>query len=139
MRVDLGEEEHPEIGLIALIDCIFFLLIFFMMATSFKHGDNVKLEELPVTLPSAQASFNPAKASPNPLDIAVDANGRLYLGDKKISTQQLHDALKRESAANRARPIRINGDIGARYQHIVQVLELCQFEGFTNISMRVRK
>ena len=37
MRIELGEDEYPEIGLIALIDCIFFLLMFFMVATSFKH------------------------------------------------------------------------------------------------------
>jgi biopolymer transport protein ExbD len=139
MRVNLGEEEHPEIGLIALIDCIFFLLIFFMMATSFKHGDNVKHEELPVTLPKAQASFNPATAAKEALDIGVDKDGRLYHGNQRISTQALHNLLKNEAKANPDRPIRVNGDVGARYQHIVQVLELCQFEGFTQISMRVRK
>lgn len=139
MRASLGEEEHPEIGVIALIDCIFFLLIFFMMATSFKHGDNVKVEELPVTLPTAQATFSAAKASADPLDIAVDAQGQLYLGERKVSTQELHDVLKKEAAANSARPIRINGDTAVPYQHIVHVLELCQFEGLTQISMRVRK
>ena len=40
MRIDVGEEEQPEISLIALIDCIFFLLMFFMVATSF--GDVLK-------------------------------------------------------------------------------------------------
>jgi biopolymer transport protein ExbD len=37
MRIELGDDEPPEIGLIALIDCIFFLLMFFMVATSFKQ------------------------------------------------------------------------------------------------------
>ncbi len=51
MRIDLGEDEHPEIGLIALIDCIFFLLMFFMVATSFKQPVGEKpQEELPVYL-----------------------------------------------------------------------------------------
>ena len=139
MRVKLPEEEHPEIGLIALIDCIFFLLIFFMMATSFRHGDKDKVEELPITLPRADVSFHAATAAPDPLDIAVDGNGRLYLGERKIRIQELHDVLKREGARGKNRPIRISGDRGARYEQIVQVLELCQFEGFTEISMRVRK
>jgi biopolymer transport protein ExbD len=39
MRISLGEDEAPEIGLIALIDCIFFLLMFIMVATSFIHPD----------------------------------------------------------------------------------------------------
>ena len=70
MRVDLGEEEAPEIGLIALIDCIFFLLMFFMVATSFKHASGEKPQkELPVTLPAAQMSFDHEGAAPQPLAI----------------------------------------------------------------------
>ena len=42
MRIDLGDDEQPEIGLIALIDCIFFLLMYFMVATSFRHPDGEK-------------------------------------------------------------------------------------------------
>jgi biopolymer transport protein ExbD len=137
MRARLPEEEHPEIGLIALIDCIFFLLMFFMMATSFKHGD--KQVELPITLPKAHVSFDAATAAPDPLDIAVDGSGQLYLGERKIGIQELHDVLKREAARGKDRPVRISGDKGARYEQVVQVLELCEFEGLTGISMRVRK
>jgi biopolymer transport protein ExbD len=139
MRVKLPEDEHPEIGLIALIDCIFFLLIFFMMATSFKHGDKDKQHELPITLPKAHVSFDAATAAPDPLDIAVDGSGRLYLGERRIGIHELHDVLKREATRGKDRPVRISGDKGARYEQIVQVLELCQFEGFTGISMRVSK
>ena len=140
MRINVQDEEHPEIGLIALIDCIFFLLMFFMMATSFKRTDAVKpVLELPVTLPTAQVSFERAQAGPAPLAIGVDKDGTLYLNNKEVSTQTLHDALKKEAARNPGRPIRIDGDQQASYQHIVHVLELCQFEGFTKIAMHARK
>jgi biopolymer transport protein ExbD len=139
MRIDLGEDEQPEIGLIALIDCIFFLLMYFMVATSFKQPDAVKPEkELPVVLPTAQVSLDRAKASPAPLIIGVDAKGAFYIDGDKVSTQAMHDLLKREAAHDPARPIRIDGDRSARYQDIVHVLELCQFEGFTRISMHTR-
>ena len=140
MRIKAQEEEQPEIGLIALIDCIFFLLMFFMMATSFKRTDEVKpVLELPVTLPTAQVSFERAQAGAAPLAIGVDKDGQLYLNNKSVSTQTLHDALKKEAAANPGRPIRIDGDQATSYQHIIHVLELCQFEGFTKISMHARK
>ena len=140
MRIKVQEEEHPEIGLIALIDCIFFLLMFFMMATSFKRTEDVKpVLELPVTLPTAQVSFERAQAASAPLAIGVDKDGGLYLGNKEVSTQTLHDTLKKEAASNPGRAIRIDGDQQASYQHIVHVLELCQFEGFTHISMHARK
>ena len=139
MRIDLGDDEQPEIGLIALIDCIFFLLMFFMAATSFKHPDGKKPEkDMPIVLPTAQVSLDRATASPAPLVIGVDVQGALYIDGKQVSTQALHDLLKREAARDPARPIRIDGDQSARYQDIVHVLELCQFEGLIRVSMHTR-
>ncbi len=139
MRIDLGEDEQPEIGLIALIDCIFFLLMFFMVATSFKQPDAPKKDkELPVVLPTTQLSLDRATAGPAPLIIAVDSSGILYVEGKEVSTQGMLDVLRREALRDPQRLIRIDGDRSTRYQDIVRVLELCQFEGFTKISMHTR-
>jgi biopolymer transport protein ExbD len=139
MRIDLGEDEPPEIGLIALIDCIFFLLMYFMIATTFKHPDAKKPDkELPIVLPTAQVSLERAAAAPDPLVVGVDSSGALYIANERMTTQALHDRLRREAARDPARPVRIDGDRSARYQDIVHALELCQFEGFTHISMHTR-
>jgi biopolymer transport protein ExbD len=140
MRISLGEEGEPEIGLIALIDCIFFLLMFFMVATSFRQPVGEKPQkELPVTLPAAQMSLDRVGAGAPPLTIGVDQHGKLYLDGDGVSVQGLHDRLKQEAASHPGRPIRIDGDEMARYQDIVHVLDLCQFEGFTKISMHTRQ
>ena len=140
MRINLGEDEAPEIGLIALIDCIFFLLMFFMVATSFKQPQGEKPQkELPVTLPAAQMSLERAGAGALPLSIGVDKSGKLYVDGDKVSVQALHERLKQEAASHPGRAIRIDGDELARYQDIVHVLDLCQFEGFTQISMHTRQ
>jgi biopolymer transport protein ExbD len=140
MRIDLGQDEAPEIGLIALIDCIFFLLMFFMVATSFRQDEPPEPEkELPVVLPAAKASLQRAVAAPAPLVLGVDRQGRLYVGSEKVTVQAFHDVLKREAARNPHRRIRVDGDEQTPYRHIVHVLDLCQFEGFTNISLHTRK
>jgi biopolymer transport protein ExbD len=140
MRIELGEDEHPEIGLIALIDCIFFLLMFFMLVTSFKQPVGEKpQQELPITLPAAQMSLDRAVAAEAPLAIGVDPKGRLYLDGNRVSVQALHDRLRQEASNNPNRSIRIDGDEMARYRDIVHVLDLCQFEGFTKISMHTRQ
>jgi biopolymer transport protein ExbD len=139
MRINLGEDEQPEIGLIALIDCIFFLLMFFMVATSFKQQTEAKKEkELAITLPVAAASFDQKNASSPPLVIGIDKSGKIYLAGEKVSIQTLHDRLSVEAAKNPKRNIRIDGDEMASYKNIVHVLDLCQFEGFTNIAMHTR-
>lgn len=139
MRIDLGHDEPPEIGLIALIDCIFFLLMFFMVATSFRQDEAAKPEkELPVLLPAAQASLE-APGGAGPLVLSIDRQGRVYVDGSRVSVQGLHDVLKREAARNAQRPVRIDGDEQTPYQHIVHVLDLCQFEGLTHISLHTRQ
>jgi biopolymer transport protein ExbD len=140
MRIDLGpENDEPEIGLIALIDCIFFLLMFFMVATSFKQQDvQKKAKDLAVELPTASATLSPQEAGADPLVITVDARGQVAVDGRRVTLQALHDRLREQAAQNRARPVRIDGDKRVAYQHIVHVLDLCQFEGLTQVSMRTR-
>ena len=140
MRIDLGDDEQPEIGLIALIDCIFFLLMFFMVATSFKQKEQThKDKALAITLPRSSATLDLADAAPDPLVIRVDRAGQVAIGDDKLSIEALHERLSGEAHAHPGRPVRIEGDGNASYQSIVHVLDLCQFEGLTNIAMRARR
>lgn len=141
MRIDLHDNEEPEIGLIALIDCIFFLLMFFMVATSFtqqvgKHEER----HLPIMLPKAEISLNRADAAPvEPLVIGVDAEGRFTVDGRFASVQTLHDRLRAEARADLSRAVRIDGDKRVSFQHIVHVLDLCAVEGLTRISVRTRQ
>jgi biopolymer transport protein ExbD len=140
MRIELGDDEQPEIGLIALIDCIFFLLMFFMVATSFKQKEQQhKDKELPIQLPRASASLVRKEAAPDPLVIRVDRAGSISIGGDALSTEALHERLRDEARRLPGRPVRIEGDGRVPYQSIVRVLDLCQFEGFTNIAMLTRR
>ncbi|MBL8307561.1 MAG: biopolymer transporter ExbD [Rubrivivax sp.] len=140
MRIRLGEDEEPEIGLIALIDCIFFLLMFFMVATSFKQQTEAeKRKELPVVLPSSSASLTAAGAAAEPLVIGVDKAGRFFVDGAPVGTQALHDRLRAEARADPHRRVRIDGDRASAYQHIVHVLDLCQLAGLTHIAMHTRR
>lgn len=139
MRIDLGEDEQPEIGLIALIDCIFFLLMFFMVATSFKQQDDqAKAKQLPIILPNSTVSLDADRAGPEPLVIGLGKDGQLYLGGEPISVGDLRERLHAEAIANPGQPIRIDGDRRAAYQDVVHLLDLCQFEHLTNVSLHTR-
>lgn len=139
MRVDLSDHEEPEISLVAMIDCIFFLLMFFMLATTFKQQQDMEREkELRVQLPAAEASLSRTATTQDALVIGVDRNGALFVEGKPVTAQQLHTTLARTATDNPARRIRIDGDRQAAYQHIVRVLDLCQLDGLTNIAMHTR-
>lgn len=140
MRINVGEDAEPEIGLIALIDCIFFLLMFFMVATSFKQQTEAeKRKELPVVLPTSSASLSAAAADAQPLVIAVDRTGRFFVDGQPVGTQALHDRLLAEASTDPQRTVRVDGDRGVAYQHIVHVLDLCQLAGLTRVAMHTRR
>ena len=139
MRVDLTDHDEPEIGLVAMIDCIFFLLMFFMLATTFKQPTNAKpRKELAVQLPSAEASVVRTDAGNDALVIGIDRAGALFVDTRPVTVQELHTILARAAQADPQRRIRIDGDRDAAYQHIVRVLDLCQLDGLTNIAMHTR-
>jgi biopolymer transport protein ExbD len=139
MKIDLGPDEPPEISLAPLIDCVFLLLTFFLVATSFQTGAGRREQDLPVDLPRSSASLDPTEASPSPLIVGVDRTGTLYWGGEVVSTEQLHQRLQQAARRTPHRRIRIDGDRLATYQSIVHVLDLCQFEGFTDIGMHTRE
>jgi biopolymer transport protein ExbD len=139
MRINLGEDEQPEIGLIALIDCIFFLLMFFMVATSFKQQSEIQQQsQLSVVLPEASASLSGNSSATQVIAIGIDKKGNLFWDGESISIKKLQDKLKEYGEKNKQTLIEINGDEAASYKDIVSVIDICQFEGLTNIALHTR-
>lgn len=137
MRVNLEDDEQFEVNMAPLLDCIFLLLIFFLVATSFnKLKPDKKEEELQIVLPHSAVALESHTAPEQVLVIGVDSRGRLFLNGQRIGSEALHATLRREAAENRNRRIRIDGDRNTSLQHVVQVLDLCEFEGLRNVSIR---
>ena len=139
MRINLGEEEQPEIGLIALIDCIFFLLMFFMVATSFKQQAEIQQQsQLSVVLPEASASLDVSSSAVSVISIGIDKKGNYFWGNEQVSIKKLQDKLKESGEKNKQTLIEISGDEATPYKDIVSVIDVCQFEGLTNIALHTR-
>ena len=139
MRINVGDDEQPEIGLIALIDCIFFLLMFFMVATSFKQQVSMQSQsQLSVILPEASASLNQESSAAKIINIGVDKKGSLFLNGVPITIKKLQDYLREIGAASKQTLVEIEGDESASYKNIVSVIDMCQFEGLTNIALNTR-
>lgn len=139
MRINLNDEENVEVGMAPLLDCIFLLLIFFLVATSFqqqKIEESPEIQQLSIQLPDSAAAMSPNAESTEPLIIAIDHKGNLYMNHSRLSVNALHQVLKEQAAINPNRRIRIDGDRNTPLQHIVHLMDLCEFEGLTNIGLR---
>jgi biopolymer transport protein ExbD len=139
MRIAIGEEEPPEISLIALIDCIFFLLMFFMVASSFqKQAEGKASKQLPITLPQSAVSLDESVADASPVVLGLDVKGGVYWGRDPVTTVELRERLHAQAQRDPGRAVRIDGDTRVAYQEVVHLLDLCQFEGLTHVSLRAR-
>ena len=117
-----------------LIDCVFLLLIFFLLATTLKKIE----KELPLELPHSAASIEVAE-EPDLVIISVDKYGRKYIGSEPMNTRALHEYIKSVAKKNPKQRIRVDGDQNVPYRNVVEVIELCQFEGLRNVGLHTRK
>ena len=134
MRVNLtGDDEDAKVQMEPLIDCMFLLLIFFLVATTLK-----KIEEtLDIDLPRADAAVE-APVEEDALVISLDRDGVFYLGADPVSPGALLSRIKRESQESKGqRKIKINGDRQVPFQSVVEVFELCRIGQLDNIAVHV--
>ncbi len=130
MAIRFDEEEHVEVQMTSLLDCVFLLLIFFLVSSQLKKVE----KELPITLPEANLTHS-VKATPDLITVSVDANGQLFVNSKPVGASGLRSALRDAAKENPDRRIRVNGDVFAPFRSIVQVLDTCQGEGLTVVGI----
>lgn len=132
IRTDDDIEGGAEVSMAPLIDCVFQLLIFFLVTAALKEVH----KELPLDLPDAGAATK-NKALDNTLIISITKDGTIHLGNEPVSQQILHQKLRQAALQQNAR-VRVDGDRAAAFQHIAYILDLCEFEGIKNIGVRTR-
>lgn len=137
MRVKKPEDEPFEIMLIPMIDCMLVIIIFFLVATTMKQRE----KQLPINLPGSAAALSIEKA-PNIFAIGLDRQGRAYIstGDRveQVDNERLHARIREVARANPQQRIRIDGDRDARFEDIVRIMDLCQFEGLRNVGLHTK-
>jgi biopolymer transport protein ExbD len=138
MRAKRPDEEPFEIMLIPMIDCLLVIIIFFLVATTLKN----RAKELPLELPESAAAVN-IEQPPDLLIIGVNKEGRTYLGSgdriERVDTERLHQRIREAARVNPNQRVRIDGDRNSRFEDIVHIVDLCQFEGLHNVGLHTQK
>jgi biopolymer transport protein ExbD len=137
MRVKKPDDEPFEIMLIPMIDCMLVIIIFFLVATTLKSHE----KELPLDLPEASAALQ-VEQPPDLFIIGVDKAGVPYLstGDfiEAVDTERLHQRIREVATASPNRRVRIDGDRATRFEDIIRIVDLCQFEGLKNVGLHTK-
>lgn len=113
-----------SIELTPIIDMVFLLLIFFLVATTFQQEER----EMQIALPFA-GSAAPISTILQDLIINVDADGKIILGGRFIDTEELRSIITSAMKNNPEQKVTIRGDRGTPYANIVSVLDICKHAG----------
>ena len=116
MNLDSYErfDEEPQIDLTPLIDCLFMLIIFFVLTMSFSKP------VLEVVLPQAESAEKAADRSE--ILLSVKADGTFWLDQTQTTPEQLAKALDDRPEAL----LNIYMDGGAPFERFVEILDVAK-------------
>ena len=127
--------QNVEISMLNLIDVIFMLLIFFMIATTFN-----KYSQFQLSVPKSDAKFD--KKEETKAEIIVNRNKKYFLklgnDAKEISEENIHDEilkLPKEMLEN----VTLTADEHLEYGYIVEVMSKLRNENVKNVSLNIQK
>jgi biopolymer transport protein ExbD len=136
VRLSPRQEQEPEINLTSLIDVVFLLLIFFMVSTTFEHATALHID-----LPEASAEATEAQ-KPEQLELAIDAEGRIYLNDQQLidsRPQTIRAALSANAGSDRSLPVIIRADAQTPHHFVVTAMDVTGQLGFTRLSIATER
>jgi biopolymer transport protein ExbD len=125
------EDDKIELGMASLIDCIFLLLIFFLVTTMLKKDR----KEIEVSLPVSTSSLEMAPDD-SLLVIGIDREGALFYEGQPTTVQLLHEKLRVVEAATPDKRIRLDTDEETPFHRVVEVLDALQFRNLRNVGVR---
>ncbi|WP_295725563.1 biopolymer transporter ExbD [uncultured Leptotrichia sp.] len=127
--------QNAEISMLNLIDVIFMLLIFFMIATTFN-----KYSQFQLSVPKSDAKFD--KKEETKAEIIVNRNKRYFLkvgnDTKEIPEEKIHSEilkLPKEMLEN----VTLTADEHLEYGYIVEVMSKLRNENVKNVSLNIQK
>jgi len=119
-----NRDAAPSIELTPLIDMVFLLLAFFLVATTFRQEER----EMQIALPFASSSA-PISALLREMIINVDAAGGIIVGGRRVDEVELKRMVTDAVAVNPEQKVTVRGDRDAVYAHVVRVLDVCKAGG----------
>jgi biopolymer transport protein TolR len=119
---------NSEINVTPLVDVCLVLLIIFMVVTPMLS------KGVPVNLPVTE---EPEKTpdTEKQLQIAVKADGTVYLGSVVVRKEQVQSELEAIHQKNPEREIAVKGDKLVKYGAVLDVLKSCREVGFNNVGL----
>lgn len=128
MRLPAAAKKKPRIEIIPMIDTMFFLLVFFMIATlsmTIQQG-------MPVSLPTAESSTDTITEN---VSLTLTQEGTLYYNKEVITLQELEQRLVNLRQTSPDPSLLINADKQVPHGRVIKVMDLIRLSGITSMGI----
>ncbi len=131
-RFSSSTEENTDVAvdISPLIDCVFILLIFFIVTTTFVEETGVEVDK-----PQAASSVQLEKTS---IMIAITQNGEIVYGGNEIGISGIRPLVKRMIQKEEV-PVIIQADQNVKSGLLVRVIDEAKLAGAAKVSIATLK
>ncbi|WP_353930065.1 biopolymer transporter ExbD [Okeanomitos corallinicola TIOX110] len=135
MKVNLHTPiEEAQIQIIPLIDVVFCILTFFLLAAvQFTRQQAINID-----LPKASTGTTSfANSSSNILPVTIDALGKIFIEKDQVSREELQTRLKNYVETNPSGILVLNASRTATYNDVIETLDLLRQVGGNRVSLGI--
>ena len=136
MRFAPKRRSSASINLTPLIDMMFLLVIFILVASRFEPDAGIA-----ITLPTARAEgAPPPETTPERVVVAVTRAGEVFMDGARVTAEEFENRLQEARAGMASGGVEpvlvIEGDVAAPHGLVVEVLDAASRMGQRNIRIR---
>jgi biopolymer transport protein ExbD len=112
------ETESTGLDLTPMIDCVFLLIIFFMVTTVFKEPHSLQVE-----LPEAKQAVIVEEKK---LVASIDKSGQMEINRHLVTLAELHGVLSQQKQDTRSMTLIIRTDKETRHGPVLETMEIAK-------------
>lgn len=126
----VGRKKTAEINITSMIDVVFLLLIFVLVAAKFEPDGGIR-----VNLPTG-SSKEVDKAEVQVLSITAD--GKVYLQKKPVTMQTLGEEIKAMRKQQKDPVVVINADRDTPYRFVAEATDIIKNAGQSKFNLKIK-
>jgi biopolymer transport protein ExbD len=114
--LDDETDDVPEINIVPMIDVVFALLTFFIMASLSLS----QAQGLDINLPEASTAGTQTESE---INITIDPQGSISLNQKPVTIEAIPDAVRTIKGNSSSAFVIISGDVEVNYGRVIVVMD----------------
>ena len=131
MKINLGNKEEASFQMAPMIDMVFLLLVFFMMASRMSQRQNI-----PLKIPEATKAVVP-KERPNRWIVNIKPDGTLFEGARPIELKDLEQHVKARLKVDPKTKIYLRADKDTKHKYVKKVMAVMAKAGVSDFIFGV--